>query len=127
MNWGDYRKYLKEGLEVNTIRQFHYLLIKIQTHWIASLGQTRSHFLVVTVLGLPMFLFGFWVVNYTQMGAFDTSTAPALSVIIWGMIYYPLSLIPIVYPIFIIMSLITGAFFKEFWVVVELIKQNIKQ
>jgi len=127
MNWNDYKKYLNEGVEAGSLRQFHFLLIKIQTHWIASLGQTRNHFLVVTGLGLPMCLFGFWVVNYTQMGDFDTSTAPALSAIIWGMLYYPLYIMTIVYPIYIIVSVLTGAFFKEFWLAVELIKNEIKE
>ena len=122
MNWNDYKKHLNEGINADSLRQFHHSLIKVQVHWIASLGQTRRHFLIVTGLGFPMFLFALWAVNYTEMGAFDTLTAPALSVLIWGCFYYPLYIMITVYPISITLSALTGAFFKEFWVAVELIK-----
>lgn len=127
MNWNDYQKYLKEGVEVSSLRQFHFLLVKVQTHWIASLGQTRAYFLILTALGFPLFIFGFYVVNYTQMGDFDTSIAPTLATLTWGMIYYPLYVLTILYPIYIIVSAITGAFFKEFWLAVDLIKKNIEE
>jgi hypothetical protein len=125
LNWNDYKNYINEGAKVSSLRAFHFLIIKVQTHWIAHLGQTRLHFMLVTLLGLPLSIFGYWAINFTEFGSFDTSTAPLLSVAIWAMLYYPLLLAPIIFPLHLVVSTITGAFFKEFWEIVEIIKSDI--
>jgi hypothetical protein len=81
--------------------------------------------MLVTLLGLPLSVFGYWAINFTEFGSFDTSTSPLLSVVMWAMLYYPFFLAPIIYPIHLVVSAITGAFFKEFWVIVDIIKNDI--
>lgn len=124
LDWNDFKRYLNDGIQANSFKQFHFVMIKIQVNWIAFLGQPRWHFNMIAALGLPLTALCFWIGYLTNFTSQDTSSWPLLSIIIWQFILVPAKVLPIAYPIHILVSIITGAFTTEFWNCVYLIRSN---
>jgi hypothetical protein len=119
MNWNDFKRHANDGIQTNTFRDFHHAIVKCQIQWIAALGYPRWHFLLITALGLPLAIFSYWIAGTDGFSNPDLSNADSLTVFLWYFISTPIKMMQFIYPFHLFVALITGAFFKEFWVCVN--------